>query len=775
MGEVRNFVTDGNGFARDFIRGSNITYDLVINGTHLGYGVNLTTFTVNEGMEKQLNLTLEPTVVNITLLNQDGQGMDGVNVSIAGYPEMTTVNGSALFYKVLPGVYDIDFTGIPEYLAILGNDTITVANPGGVNAKIFTVFETRYYVNLTNGSSGIANVTMVLDNTTLGSRNSTTNSSGELFFTKVNPGSYLVSFNETELYLAGYVVPAEVIYANVIAGMDRQTGNNKTVVLNSSSGYSLFWVGTGLFGVNVSLWYNDTDYIGHQVSGGDGVVFFHTNVSLYNSSLYVRAEKSGYNDEAVGPYNATDGNITYVSVTMATAYGTCAHGAIASTCWCGGALYSSGYCCSGSYQTASCDDGGSSGGSSSSTTGGSSSGGVMIIVDDDPVEVVEDVYDFSVYAGNYYVLNIAKDGSGCVDVPVSISNTGNMVLSNMGMEVSGIPYGVSADFDSFPGVLYPGDETSLIVRVCSSSGSVGEEDYGCTLSVFSGNVRRDAFVTLRVVLERDDILLLLRERLDGLGSILFEIDISSLTPELREYYDTAMRNLKDAEDYLESGDYVQAGYSLDEADRNVGLLRDGIDDVPVVVDAVNWYVLGAVALVLFILSGVLYWFFLRKNGIFSKEPVLPWNLPAGVPVLKVPKIVLSSLKVPTMLLKVLGKHDVYYAHSLARKRYLTDVIEKVIELKCPKCGGKIYQNRCVWCGYRVNAVLRMGGNAEQAVREDGEASSDFSKGNVYYTHKSRSVDGKGERFVAEGYEHVVERECSKCGGRVYNGKCVWCG
>ena len=771
MGDVRNFVTNGNGFARDFIRGSNITYDLVVNGTHLGYGVNLTTFTVDEGTEKQLNLTLEPTVVNITLLNQDGQGMDGVNVSITGYPEVGTVNGSALFYKVLPGVYDIDFTGIPEYLAILGNDTISVANPGGMNAKIFTVFETRYYVNLTNGSSGIANITMVLDNTTLGSRNSTTNSSGELFFAKVNPGSYLVSFNETELYLAGYMEPAEVIYADVIAGMDRQTGNNKTIVLNSSSGYSMVRVSTGLLGVNVSLWYNNTNYTGYQVTGSGGFVFFKINVSEYNSSLYFRAEKAGYNDEAVGPYNVTGGNITYVDVTMTTAYGSCAHGAITPFCWCGGVLYSSGYCCSGSYQATSCDDGGSSGGSSSSTTTGGGSSGGVVIVDDDPVEVVEDVYDFSVYAGDYYVLNVAKDGSGCVDVPVSISNTGNMMLSDMEMEVSGIPYGFSADFDSLLGVLYPGEHNSLVVRVCSSGGDVGG-DSGCTLSVFSGNVRRDAFVTLRIVFESDNILLRLRERLDRLGSILFDIDVSSLTPELKGYYDAAMKNLKDAEDYLESEDYVQAGYSLDEAERNVGLLLDGIEEVPPVVDdAVNWYVIGAVALVLAILSGVLYWFFLRGKGIFSKEPVLPWNLPAGAPVLKVPKINLSSFKIPTMLLKVLGKHDVYYAHSLARKRYLTDVIEKVIELKCPKCGGKIYQNRCVWCGYRVNASLRMGNNVEPAVREDDTVSRDLSKGDVYYTHKSRSVDGRGERFVTDG----VERECSKCGGRVHNGKCVWCG
>ena len=773
MGEERNLVTDENGFARDFIRGSNITYDLIINGTQLGYGVNVSTFVVAEGMEKQLNLTLATTVVNITLLNQDAQGMDGVNVSITGYPEVSTVNGSALFYKVLLGAYDINFTGIPEYLAILGNDTITVGNPGGMNAKILTVIETRYYVNLTNGSSGIANVTVVLDNITLGSRNSTTNSSGELFFTKVNPGSYLVLFNGTELYLAGYMVPAEGIYANVIAGMDRQTGNNKTVVLNSSSGYSLFRVSTGLLGVNVSLWYNNTDYIGHQVSGGDGFAFLHTNVSVYNSSLYVRAEKRGYNNSApVVPYNATEGNITYVDVTMSPIV--CPEGSITFYCLCGGGFYSSGYCCSGSYQAGACGGGYIPSGGSSSSGSGSGGGSGAVVVVDDPIDVVEDVYDFSVYVAGYVTLSIAGDERSCVDIPVSIYNEGNRVLTGLKMEFGGLPESLKVSFESMLGALYPGDEMSVTVAVCSVNGGPEEGDYQGVFSVFSENVRKDRMIMLKVVRESDDIALRLREKLDRLGSILFDIDVSVLTPELRGYYDVATSNLKDAEDYLDNGDYEQAGYLLDETERNVQLLLDGMSP-DLVDDAVNWYVLLAVAFVLAILSGVLYWFFLRKKDIFSKEPVLPWKLPAGLPVLKVPKFDLSSVKVPTMLLKVMGKHDVYYAHSVARKRYLTDVIEKVLEPKCPKCGGKVYQNRCVWCGYRVNAFLRMNTDSKDVPSpEEDKLSRDFSRGDVYYTHKSKSADGKRERYVADGFEHVVEKVCPKCGGKIYDGKCVLC-
>ena len=771
-------ITESDCMLQDNVYVCNINngdYDLTVNGTSAGYGYYYETDVfLYEPVEK--NIVLNVTKVNISLFDEGGVAVSGVNVTIDSVPAVTnvTVNGSALFYKVLPGTHTLMFSGLADYLGV-SNSTIDVVNLGGMNSKVLYANETQFYVNVSNGTAGVGNISVAI-----GGLFNVTNSTGEILFEMVNnslAGTYFVEFNRTDVYLRGYIAPYPNISVDVLEGIDRETGNNLTVVLNRTSGYGVLRVNTALSGVNVSLWYNNTDYVGHQVSGGDGFAFLHVNVSVYNSSLYVRAEKSGYNNVTVGPYNATDGNITYVDVTMSLVV--CPEGSITFYCWCGSSFYDAGggYCCSGSYQDGACDGGYNPGGGGTSTTGSRSSSGIPVIVVDDPVEVVEDVYDFSVYAGDYYVLSIAKDGSGCVDVPVSISNTGNMVLSNMEMEVSGVPYGFSADFDSFLGVLYPGDEMSVVVRVCSSDGSVDEGNSGCTLSVFSGSIKRDAFVTLRVVLERDDVLLLLRERLERLGSTLFDVDVSSLTPELKEYYDAAMRNLKDAEDYLEKEDYEQAGYLLDEAERNVELLLDGIDDEPIVVvdDAINWYVLLAVALGLAVLSVILYWFFLRKKGIFSKEPVLPWNLPAGAPVFKLPKVDLSSIKVPMVLLKILGKHDVYYAHSVARKRYLTDVVEKVLELKCPKCGGRIYQNRCVWCGYRLNAVLRMGDDAEPTGVNEGKASRDFSKGDVYYTHMSQKSNGVGDRFVTDGFEHVVESVCPKCGGKVYDGKCEWCG
>ncbi len=768
-GDLHSLVTDGNGFAREFIR--NNTYNLIVNGTHLGYGVNVTTFTVDEGKEKQLDLTLESTVVNVTLLNQNGQGMDGFNVTLEGYSQKATVNGSALFYNVLLGMYNIT-VDVPDYLAV-SDDTINVDSPGQMNTKILTANETRYCINLTNGSAGIANVTVVFGNSSLGDRNGTTDSDGGLLFTEMNPGSYLIGFNETELYLAGYFSPERGgDYANVVAGRDWQTGNNKTIVLNSTGGYGVFRVNTGLSGVNVSLWHNNTDYVEYKMTDSDGVAFLKVNASLYNSSLYVRAQKEGYNDGINGSFNASAGNVTDVSIAMTPVYGNCPEGAITSTCWCGGVLHSSGYCCSGSHQASPCGGGGTSGGSS--TTGGSSSGTVVITDDDD---VIENISGLSIYAEPYYVLTISN-GTGCTDMPIRVSNTGNTVLRNLSIELSGVPTGIEPRFDSLLDVLYAGGTNSVMITMCSAGG-IDAGDYGYTVSVFNGDVMEEVSVTLRVVQESDgvdDVAGRLRMRLDRLGSILFDIDVSVLDTQLKEYYDIASESLKEAEDYLDSGDYDSASSSLDEAERYIQLLLEGIeaaagDEVP---DAVNWYVLSAVALVLAFGSVLFYWFFLRKRIGYSKEPVLPWNLPFGVPV-RLPAA-LSSVKVPKVLLKVLGKQDVYYAHSLSRKRYLTDVIEKVLELKCPKCGGKIYQNRCVWCGFKINSFSRAGNDSSSSQVEEGGGSSDhFSKGKVYYTHRSQKTGGAGDRFVADAFENVVEEVCPKCGGKVYKGKCVYCG
>ncbi len=752
---------------------NNGVYDLTVNGTFIGYDYYYESGVILIGQTIEKNIVLNITKANITLFDDNGQPVSGVNITINSVPTITntTVDGSALFYKVLPGTHTLSFTGLADYLGV-SNSTIDIVNIGSTNTKTLYANETQFYVNISNGTAGIENISM-----TIGGLFNITNSTGEILFDKVNnslSGTYFVEFNRTDIYLRGYIAPYPNISVNVSAGLDRMSGNNLTVILNRTNGYGILRVNTNLNGVNVSLWHNNTDYIDQQICGSDGFAFLHTNISSYNSSLYIRAEMEGYNNETIGPYNATDGNITYIDVTMTSTYSNCAHGAITTTCLCSGAPYSFGYCCSGSYQTTTCDVGYNPGGGSSSTSSGSSPGGVTII--DDPIETTEEVYNFSIHAGDYYIFNIAKDGSGCVNIPVRISNTGNTILNNIDMKISNLSSVFSADFDPFTIVLYPHDETFLVVRICSSDSVIRKADYEFKLSVSSGNVSRSASITLRAIPKSDDTLSRLKERHEKQGSILFDINVSSLTPELKEYYDTAMRNLKDAEDYMESGNYEQAGHSLDEAERNIQLLLDGIDDVPPVIeDSINWYILGAVAFTLAILSGLLYWFFLRKRNIFSKEPILPWDLSAKTPVLKLPKIDFSSIKVPTALLKVMGKHDVYYTHSMKKKRYLTDIIEKVLELKCPKCGGKIYQNRCVWCGYKINASLRMD-NAKATPKKDDDDKSfrQVTKSNVYYTHRSQKSNGVSDRFVTDDIEQVIEKKCSKCGGKIYAGKCIWC-
>ncbi|MFH1126960.1 MAG: carboxypeptidase-like regulatory domain-containing protein [archaeon] len=742
-------------------------YDLLVNGTAMGYDYYLESHIIPTETPVQRNVVLNITKVNITLFDESGVALSGINVTLKSLPSVTnvTVNGSVLFYKVLPGMYSLEFAGLLDYMSVF-DSTIDVANIGAMNSKILYANETQFYVNISNGTAGLGNVSVGIGNLT-----NVTDASGEIYFLKVNyslTGQYPVVFNRTDLYLRGYFAPD--LSVDVQPGMDKDNGNNLSLVLNSTAGYGVFRVNTSVGGVNVSLWYNDTVYIDGQVSGDDGLAFLLANASVYNTSINVTAAKVGYDGVVLGPYNTSDGNITYVDVVMTAAYSNCGEGVISPVCYCGSNLYSSGYCCSGSYQVTACDGGSSGGGSSSS----SSSSGLGIVIVPKGNGSVAEVYDLSLSAESYYILSISASGDSCVNVPVYVSNEGNTVLNNLNVELSGVPKFLEANYDSLLDMLYPGEERSIIVRICAIDSGVDDGDYVGMLSVFNDHVSKDLFVTLRVVHEVGVDVQSLRNRLDRLGSILDDIDVSLLTPELKVYYDLAQKNLKDAGGYIDGGDYDKAGYLLDEAEKNIQLLLEGIKVLGDVTETgVNWSFVSVAVIVLFAMGALMvYWFFLRNRTAYSKEPVLPGDLSAGAPFLRLPKIDLSNVKVPSMLLKVLGKHDVYYAHSVAKKRYIADVVEKVLELKCPECGGKIFQNRCVWCGYKFSDSL-------VKTRDDsfevplGTGSSSFSKNDAYYTHKSRR-DGVGEKFVTDAFEHVVESVCPDCGGRIYKGKCVWC-
>ena len=75
----------------------------------------------------------------------------------------------------------------------------------------------------------------------------------------------------------------------------------------------------------------------------------------------------------------------------------------------------------------------------------------------------------------------------------------------------------------------------------------------------------------------------------------------------------------------------------------------------------------------------------------------------------------------------------------------------------------------------INSFSRARKDSGSSPVENKMPSSRFSKDNVYYTHKSQKKGGEGDRFVTDAFENVVEEVCPKCGGKVYKGRCVYCG
>lgn len=744
-------------------------YNLTVNGTMLGYDYYIESNIIPSNVVIQRNIVLNVTKVNITLFDEGGMTVSGVNVTIGSLPPVMnqTVSGSAVFYKVQPGSYSVNIVGLPEYLGV-SNSSIDVVNLGGMNSKVLYANETQFYVNITNGTAGVFNVGV-----TIGSLFNMTDGSGVILFRRINNsqvGSYVVEFNETDLYLNGYFPPN--VSVDIQPGLDKETGNNLTVVLNSTSDYGIFVVGVAIDEVNVSLWYNQTTYISHQLSDWSGVSYLKTNVSVYNESLYLKVNKLGYNPVTLGPYNSSGGNVTFVDVSM-TPNAICVRGLITSLCSCGGSLYSVGYCCDGLYQMVSCDSGGSVGGGGSSWT--SSGGGVVLIPSnasgDDGDD--EDRYDLFLDSGNLSVLRIYEGETSCVSVPIIIVNTGDGVLDDVMMEVSNIPVGIEARYESFIGDIYPGNDLSVEVALCSFDDSIVDSDYLLNVSVYSAHVMKDIMVMFRVIHDDDSVADDIRAKMDNLASMLFEVDVSILTPELKEYYDLAVKVLKDAENSLEAKDYDSANRLLVEAEGYVLIVIDGVSEMKP--DTPN-FISGLIFLMVvfvFAVGSVLFYKYLMRRRIRSS---MDMSVPKAVsaPAFSVPKVRFPVLKIPTVLLKVLGMHDVYYTHSRSKKNYIADVVENVVKVKCPSCSGKVFNNRCVWCGFDLTSnVKKTDGGIVKSNKKYSYSQSHIGNRDVYYTQKS-CVDGKGERFVTRAVENVVEGACSKCGGRLYKGKCVWC-
>ncbi len=181
--------------------------------------------------------------MNITLDSDDGEGINGMNVTMnsstfRGY----TVNGSVLFSVVPTGVHEITlsgdktlvyFYGTEDLNGIIFSTTVTKADAGKVKQINYVLNETRALVNVTNSTysavPALSGLNVVITN---GSRqySGTTNSAGIVIFREVVPAVYTVTFNYTQLEDNGFIVP-QSFTINVIAGNDENTTNNLTAPL----------------------------------------------------------------------------------------------------------------------------------------------------------------------------------------------------------------------------------------------------------------------------------------------------------------------------------------------------------------------------------------------------------------------------------------------------------------------------------------------------------------------------------------------------------------
>lgn len=126
--------------------------------------------------------------VELTFVDEAGQGISGLEISIAGQTQVTDTNGQVNFNELAPGQYDYQITGIPQTYQGPESGQINVIEGESSNQTIeFAEVETTQDVELiikdTQGQT-IPNVTVRLGNQT-----AETNSAGVVNFTNINTGN----------------------------------------------------------------------------------------------------------------------------------------------------------------------------------------------------------------------------------------------------------------------------------------------------------------------------------------------------------------------------------------------------------------------------------------------------------------------------------------------------------------------------------------------------------------------------------------------------------
>ncbi len=202
---------------------------LTVNGSHIGYGVYSEYMNLVQGQNYSLNIGLNETNVNVSIVNQDSEPLDNITVTLDGF-ENVTQDGHVFFNKVSGGAQNVTFSGNLSRIYGMGSQTAEInVIPGENNTYQYTFNETQFLVVVRNeSSSALSGLSVYMENENKTFHN-TTNSSGMVLFRQVPYGNYTLSFNGTQLGLLGYRNTTED--AEALLGEDGDSGNNKTVTL----------------------------------------------------------------------------------------------------------------------------------------------------------------------------------------------------------------------------------------------------------------------------------------------------------------------------------------------------------------------------------------------------------------------------------------------------------------------------------------------------------------------------------------------------------------
>jgi len=266
----------------------------IVNGSHLGYGINITEFYAEPPQTNcspivyEFNITLNLTRINITLIDDLGNTLDNITVTMSSNPtfQNKTVNGSVVFEKVPAGLYNITFSGNLTEIYFYNNTNKAFLNvddffAGNMTTITYTLNETRVLITIRNESSVLPNIMLNLSGRQTYSN--ITNESGQIWFRMVKPGNYTLVFNNSQLYGLGYIPPSQNI--SVVAGENENTNNSFNITLQS-----------------IDLVFDIRNTTSGNVS---------SNISVYYQG---NLAKNGYGEDLIGTTNTTHGRKIFKNV-----------------------------------------------------------------------------------------------------------------------------------------------------------------------------------------------------------------------------------------------------------------------------------------------------------------------------------------------------------------------------------------------------------------------------------------------------------------------------